>query len=336
MDKKIVGLLLGLVVAVALLAYIGLTPKDQPPSPTEAVRTQATTPVSVRMKWFFAGTMVGWFAGENQGFFKDAGIDLTINPGGPDNNAVKLVAAGSDLFGVAGADEVLMAREKGIPIIAVGVLFKDTPICFISKKQAVITTPAQWSGKTIEVSYGSNAEVQYRALLKKFNVTKVKEVPYTFNLAPFIEDKVDVSVAYRMDQVVTLERQGIQLNVINPKDSGINPYGDVIITSEKTLREHPDLVKRFVQATVKSFQWAIQNERDAINALGRGAPDLKPDNEIQVWKATIPFLTASGQDSAIGVMRAERWEDTMRMLIEFGALKSPVDLSKAQINMVGP
>src|SRR5438128_1611237 len=85
--------------------------------------------VSVRMKWFFAGTMVPWFAGKEKGFYKDARIDLEIHPGGPDNNAVKLVAAGTDLFGVAGADEVLLAREKGIPVVAIAVLFKESPIC---------------------------------------------------------------------------------------------------------------------------------------------------------------------------------------------------------------
>lgn len=332
MNKKIIAVILAFA-AIALLVYVSMVPTGQHPSDKEVGKAQVTIPVSVRMKWFFSGTMTGWFAGKENGFFKDAGIDLSINPGGPDNNSVKLVAAGSDLFGIAGADEVLMAREKGIPIVAVGVLFKDTPICFIAKKKRAIVTPASWTGQTIEVSYGSNAEVQYRALLKKYNVTKVKEVPYTFSLAPFIEDKVDVSVAYRMDQVVTLERQGIQLDIVNPKDSGINPYGDVIITSEKTLRDRPDLVKRFVEAAVKGFQWSIKNDQAAIGALVRGSPDLKADNEIQVWKATIPFLTANGQDPVIGLMRPDRWDETMKMLIEFGALKAGVDLSKAQVNM---
>lgn len=289
--------------------------------------------VSVRMKWFFAGTMTGWFAGKQQGIFERHGIDLTINPGGPDNNSVKLVAAGSDMFGVAGADEVLLARAKGVPVVAIGVLFKESPICFISKQGLGITTPAGWSGKTVEVSYGSNAEVQYRALVAKFNVQNIREVPYTFNLVPFIEDKVDVSVAYRMDQVVTLERRGIDLNIITPKEYGINPYGDVVITTEDTLRDHPDLVRRFMAAVIESHQWAVENPDRAVAGLIATAGDLKFDNERAVWAATIPFLTAEGGSSVICQMRAERWQETMSLLTDFQFLKDPIKLSASWENV---
>ena len=114
-------------VFIAIIYYLHL--------PTNTTETSSKTDkVSVRMKWFFAGTMTGWFAGVEQEFFKKNGIDITINSGGPDNNAIKLVAAGTDTFGVTGADEVLLARAKGIPIVAIGVLFKESPICFIAKK----------------------------------------------------------------------------------------------------------------------------------------------------------------------------------------------------------
>jgi NitT/TauT family transport system substrate-binding protein len=297
------------------------------PAPTPAA--PKLDKVSVRMKWFFAGTMAPWFAGKDHGLYRKAGIDLSITPGGPDNSSVKLVAAGTDTFGVAGADEVLLSRGKGIPAVAVAVLFKDSPIGFVSKKAKGITSPAQWTGKTIEVSYGSNAELQYRALVKKFGAKSIKEVPYTFNLQPFMEGKVDVSIAYMMDQVVTLQRQGIALNIIAARDNGVNPYGDVIIVTDNTLREHPDLVKRFVQATVESFQWSIEHPKEAVDALVKGAQGLKADNELAVWKATIPFLTPEGGSAQIGVMKGERWRDTMKMLVEFKALKAPVDLTKA-------
>jgi len=274
------------------------------------------------MKWFFAGTMAGWFTGKEQGIFLRHGIDLTINPGGPDNNSIKLIAAGTDLFGVAGADEVLLARAKGIPVVAIGVLFKESPVCFISKVQENIKTPADWAGKTVEVSYGSNAETEYRALVAKFNVHNIKEVPYSFNLVPFIEDKVDVSVAYRMDQVVTLQRKGITLSIITPKEYGINPYGDVVITTEATLRDRRDLVRRFMAAVVESQQWAVENPDAAVNDLVAAAGNLKAGNERAVWAATIPFLTTPGGEAAIGRMLPERWQETRQVMVEYGGLPS--------------
>lgn len=323
-----------LAAAIALTLYLGgnqPAPENKKDTQSEKIQPQKT---SVRMKWFFAGTMTGWFAGKEQGIFARHGIDLTINPGGPDNSSVKLVAAGTDTFGVAGADEVLLAQAKGIPIVAIGVLFKESPICFISKKSKGILTPKDWAGKTVEVSYGSNAEVQYRALVAKYGIKNIKEVPYTFNLVPFIEDKVDVSVAYKMDQVVTLQRKGIELSIITPKDHGINPYGDVVITTEKMLQEHPDLVKSFMAAVIESTQWAIDHPKDAVTALVKNAPELKSDNESLVWQETIPFLTAEGGAGSIGIMRSARWTDTMNQLVEFKALDTTVDVNTAFKNVV--
>jgi len=318
------------VVAVGLALYFGGS------GPTHTGNgNKELNKVSVRMKWFFAGTMTGWFAGKEEGIFERHGIDLSIAPGGPDNNSVKLVAAGTDLFGVAGADEVLLARAKGIPVVAIGVLFKESPICFISKKSKGITSPKDWAGKTVEVSYGSNAEVQYRALVAKYNVKDIKEVPYTFNLVPFIEDKVDVSVAYRMDQVVTLERKGIDLDIITAKDHGINPYGDVIITTETTLRERPELVLAFMKAVSQSYVWAIDHPSDAVRILvAATGGNLTEDNEGAVWRETVPFLTAEGGKEKLCVMSPQRWEQTMNLLIDYNFLEMPVNLSESWRNVL--
>ena len=289
---------------------------------------------SGRMKWFYAGTMAGGFEGKTAGNFRDGGIDLRIQAGGPDNSAVKLVAAGTDMFGVAGADEVLQARAKGIPVVAIMVLFKDSPIAFISKAVDKIKTPADWTGKVVEVSYGSNAELQYRALKEAFKATPRKEIPYTFNLAPFIQGRADVSVAYAMDQVTTLRRMGININVMLAKDFNINPYGDVVIATESTLAEQPDLVKRFVKATRESMRRAIENPEEAVDALCQAEPTLSVENETAVWKATIPFLLGNDGVDAIGVMKDNRWRDTWDIVKHYGLLSNGDSWSQAYRNIV--
>lgn len=325
--QAVIGVIVALVVILGIAVIIGQ-------APTKPNQTPENTKISVRMKWFFAGTMTGWFAGKEEGIFRQHGIDLTINPGGPDNNAVKLVASGTDLFGVAGADEVLLARAKGIPVVAIGVLFKESPICFIAKEAKGVRTPADWAGKTVEVSYGSNAEVEYRALVAKFAVQQIKEVPYTFNLVPFIEDKVDISVAYRMDQVVTLQRKGIALSIITAKEHGINPYGDVVITTEKTLQERPELVRQFMSAVVESHRWAILNAPVAVKHLvSQTGGTLKADNEGAVWQATVPFLVADGGIESLCKMSAQRWQQTTEVLFAYAGLPKQIDVASAWANV---
>jgi ABC-type nitrate/sulfonate/bicarbonate transport system substrate-binding protein len=327
MKKIIPVLVLVVLIAVIVMALYMLRSPDK-------TKDIGESRVSVRMKWFLAGTMACWFGGQETGFYRDQGIDIEINPGGPDNSAVKLVAAGTDLFGVAGADEILMAREKGVPVVAIAVLFKESPIGFVSKQSSGIKSPDQWQDKTVEVSYGSNAEVQYRALLKKFNVKEVKEVPYTYNLAPFMEDKVDVTVVYLMDQAITLQQKGVGLNIIQAKEYGINPYGDVIITSEKTLKDRPELVRRFLVATRKSIEWSIRHPSQAVDSLVKKAPNLKLENETLVWKATTPFIIPDGNVETIGQMEGQRWQETYDVLKEFDFVKQPLDLNAAYVNVL--
>lgn len=333
MKKSVfVSLALAVVVLVGLVIFVNRKTPEEPPTVRPLLKT------SVRMKWFFAGTMTGWFAGKEQGIFAKNGIDITITPGGPQNSAIKLVAAGSDDFGVAGADEVILARAKGIPVVALTVLFKENPLCYISRANSGITTPNHWRGKKIEVSYGENAEYLFRALLKKYGIKKddYKEIPYTFNVTPFLQRKVDVSPAYAMDQAIIIEKQGISINKIFARDFGINPYADVIITTEKTIRERPDLVRAFVSAAIASQQWAIAHPEEAVSFLVKHVPDFKRDDQLAVWRATIPYITPNSDTSQIGRMSPERWFETQQVLLDSGALEKTIDIAKAFTNTFIP
>lgn len=315
------------VIVILVVAAVGLTVYLARNNPTCKVNEQREmTKVSVRMKWFFAGTMTGWFAGKEEGIFKKHGVDLIINPGGPQNSSVKLVAAGSDDFGLAGADEVILARAKGIPIVAIAVLFKESPLCYISRADSGIKRPEDWRGKRIEVSYGENAEYQFRALLKNAGLTKVDytEIPYTFNVIPFLEGRVDVSPAYAMDQAIVIENQGVKLNKVFAKDFGINPYADVIIATETTIKEKADLVRRFVASAIAAQEWAIRNPDKAVEHLLAIVPDLAKTDQIAVWQATIPYLMPPGDTTSLGVMTREKWQETQNVLLESGALQKPI------------
>ncbi|MDQ1354359.1 MAG: hypothetical protein QG657_4668, partial [Acidobacteriota bacterium] len=279
MNKRILCFSLSVIITFSILNFVGCeTQKKESITGSNGatksdVIKESNSPnlekISIRMKWFFAGTMSGWFVAKEDGFFRKYGLDVTINSGGPQNSSVKLVSAKSDDFGVTGADELLLARDNNMPVVAIAVLFKHSPICFVSKKEKGIKSPKDWIGKKIEVSYGENAEYQYRALLQKFEIKKseVKEVPYSFNLIPFIEDKVDISPAYAMDQATTLEMRGIKIDKVFANNYGIDPYGDVIITREDILKNRPEVVKKFLAAVLEAHEWAKSHIGESVDAL---------------------------------------------------------------------
>lgn len=330
MNRKPLILAIGVIFLLGFAAAIKLRQKPEQETPM----TTQTHRVSVRMKWFIAGTMAPWYGAKVEEYYSNKQLEVSILSGGPDNSSIKLVAAGTDQFGVAGADEVILARSKGIPVVALAVLFKDSPICFISKQERGIKSPKDWSGKTIEVSHGDNSEIQFLALKQKFQVTGTKEVPYTFNPAPLLADKVDVSVAYRMDQALTLENQGVKLDIISAKDFGINPYADVLITSEAFLKNNAQIVRDFTESTMRAFRWIMESEsnrKKAVTALVSENPALKFENELNVWRATEPFVLGGGGLNEVGRFEDQRLNETLQILINHAGVTSDFDLKRAFI-----
>ncbi|MDP3446213.1 MAG: ABC transporter substrate-binding protein, partial [Ignavibacteria bacterium] len=139
--KKII-----LVLAIAILAIGGIFYFLQKPSEPNKV--------TVRLKWLHQAQFAGFYYAKEAGFYKDAGINVTINPGGVDFPAVQMVSAGSEQFGVTAADQLLLAREKGIPVVCLAVIYRKSPVVYFAKTSSGIKTPKDFIGKKVGVKLG--------------------------------------------------------------------------------------------------------------------------------------------------------------------------------------
>src|SRR5260221_9328363 len=103
----------------------------------------AADAVTVRLKWFNQAQFAGYYVAKEKGFYQEAGLDVSIQPGGPDFPAVQMVAGGNEQFGVTGADQILVARGKGVPVVAVAVLDRKKPLLLFSLQYVGHYAPAQ-------------------------------------------------------------------------------------------------------------------------------------------------------------------------------------------------
>ena len=271
---------------------------------------------------------------KDKGFFKENGLDVTINPGGPANSSVKLVAAGTDDFGVTGSSELLQARAKGIPIVAVAVVFKRSPVVYIAKKISHIEKPEDFIGKKVALVFGENTETEYRAMLKNLSIdaNKIKEIAFNFNLVPFLEDKIDVIPAYAFDQPISAEMEGAQINRIFPSDHGVTPYGDVLFTRDKMIEERPEIIERFLRAFVQAWKWCMENPEEAIDILLKNTESLnlnKTKESATLHEAFKFVIPKDEPNKQIGVMEHKRWEDSLMPLKEFNLVDKEIDLTTA-------
>jgi NitT/TauT family transport system substrate-binding protein len=285
--------------------------------------------VTVRLKWLHQAQFAGFYVAKEKGYYKSAGLDVTIEAGGPDFPAIQMVAGGSEQFGVSGADQILVGRGKGAPVVALAVLYRKNPFVLFALKKSGIDTPAKFAGKNIGLKIGGNEELIYRAVIKSAGLDKsqVTETPVKFDITPLLTGQVDVWPGYLINEVLAAKEKGFDVSVISPSDFGISLYADTLFTTEKMLKEKPALVRAFVEATVKGWNDAIAHPDEAAQITVKYGSKLTPDHELAMMKASVPLLKPDTQP--VGYMTEAGWAALQNLLLEGGFLKAPLDLNKA-------
>src|SRR3984957_17500827 len=298
-------------------------------APLLGAAARADDAVTVRLKWFNQAQFAGFYVAKDKGFYKAAGLDVNIQPGGPDFPAIQMVAGGSEQFGVTGADQILMARSKGVPVVALAVISRRNPFVLFSLAKSGIKTPADFVGKKVGLKIGGNEELIYRAVLAKAGIDKstLTEIPVKFDITPLLTGDIDVWPGYLINEVLAAKEKGFDVNVVYPSDYGIDLYADTLFTTEKMLEEKPDVVRKFVAATLKGWTSAIAAPEEAAQITEKYGAKLTYDHELAMMKASLPLLKPDAQP--VGWMDAANWSAAQKLLVDAGFQKVPVDISKA-------
>jgi NitT/TauT family transport system substrate-binding protein len=289
---------------------------------------------SVRLKWLPQAQFAGFYYGVAKGYYKAEGIDLTINPGGPNVLGENLVATGADTFAQSGGtDSVFAARDKGLPIVCIGVAHQITPFIFVARKDGPVKTIADFKGKTV-TTWFTGANHVLTGMLTKEGV-KPEDVniqPQQVSVTPFVDGQVDVVTATYFNEFYALQSRMPKdnLKTFVAEDYGITFPRDTLIVAEKTIKENPELIKKFLRATLKGWKGAFADPKGAVDAVMTAAPTL--DRAAQEFMlAEIKRLMVAGNASKNGLY----WIDPVAIktahdfFLKYGVISKPVDIAAA-------
>jgi ABC-type nitrate/sulfonate/bicarbonate transport system substrate-binding protein len=297
----------------------------------KAQTSKTLEPVTVRLKWLHQSQFAGMYVADQKGFYADAGIKVRLLPFDFKDYPIDDVVAGRAQFGIVGADEILLARAEGKPVKAIAVIYQDSPVVAYSLTSSHIVKPVDFIGKKVGFQKGGNTEFVVRGLLDYIGVkdTQYTGVDVGFDPSDLISGKVDVSVGYITNEPISAEEQGHPINIINPSEYGINLYADVLFTSEDMIVKDPDLVKRFTQATLKGWNYALLNVDEAVNDTLKypdaNNKELNFAHQKKLLEKSIPFIQPS-KSVSVGQMEYELWNKTYWFVKNyyFGAKKTSV------------
>jgi len=224
--------------------------------------------VTLQLKWFHQFQFAGYYAAIEKGFYKEQGLDVTLLERDPATDPVNVVLAGDADYGITDTGLILAAQE-GAPVVLLAQIYQHSPLVLMTARDSNLRTVEDLVGKRITTDSTGITDTPILAMLNQVtgSLERFELQPYTFRNEDLIEGKTDALAGYRSDQPFLFQQKGFALNIIDPRDYGIDFYGDNLFTSQRELTERPDRVSRMRHATLRGWRYALQHPQEMIDLI---------------------------------------------------------------------
>jgi NitT/TauT family transport system substrate-binding protein len=297
---------------------------------------RAQDAVSLRLNWYLGGLHVPFYYGVEKGFFKAEGINLTINEGRGSGNTVQVVAAGSDTFGMADSSSVISLIAKGGEIKSVMTVLSSTGFSVVSLASAGIKTPKDLEGKSLAVSPGDPLRQLFEALAAhhKLDLSKISfvQVDPAAKVVTVLEKRADALLGGADDQFFLIKYRGQEPAALRFADNGANIVGMTIVTAAATIKTKPDLVQRFVRASIKSWDEAKKNPDAAVDAAMKAKADLNRQSTKDQMMVDFELMDSPNVKGRTGFGDERDWKQTIELLKKYRGLETTSDWTAFHTN----
>ncbi len=299
-----------------------------------AAQAQMLDKVSFGTNWVAEAEHGGFFQAVADGTYKRYGLDVTIVPGGPnENNRMLLISGKIEFFMAANTLMSFDAVANNVPVVSIAAMFQKDPQVFLTHPESRITKLEELKPLTLFVSK-EGISSYYQWLKSEYGFSEKNVRPYTFNPQPFIATPQSAMQGYVTSEPFAVERAaGFKPGVILLADNGFNTYSTLIETRRDLIESKPDLVQRFVDASIIGWYNYIYGDNSAGNALIKKMnPEMTDDLlAYSVAKMKEYGIVDSGDsvEKGIGAMTDERVASFFDKMVRAGVVKSTIDYRKS-------
>lgn len=288
--------------------------------------------VTYGTNWYAQGEHGGFYQAIATGIYEDYGLKVTIRMGNAQVNGIQLLAGGAIDFYMGSSIEAISSVEAGIPTITVAAIFQKDPQVLIAHPGVGNDSLEQLKGKPIFTS--SLSEKGYWQFLKsKFNYTDDQKRPYNFSVAPFLLDKNVIQQGYLTSEPFTIQQKGgFEPVVMLLADAGYLPYATTIETTKKMVEKKPDLVQRFVDASIKGWYSYLENPQPANQLIKKDNPEMTDEllaYSLEKMKEYGILISGDAITKGIGAMTDKRWKLFFDSIVNTGAIKPDTNYKEA-------
>ncbi|MBW4466155.1 MAG: ABC transporter substrate-binding protein [Pegethrix bostrychoides GSE-TBD4-15B] len=331
----------GLAVGSGVLTACAGQPTSQTTSqaPDPAASSPAASPsgelkkITYGTNWYAQAEHGGFYQAVATGIYRDYGLDVTIKMGGPQVNGTQLLMGGAIDFFMGYVSDAIKAVQENIPKVTVAAMFQKDPQVLLAHPESKAKSLADLKDRPTFI--GAAANTTFWPFLKaKFSYSDAQKRPYNFNPAPFLADKTAVQQGYLSSEPLAIRKEGgFEPLVFLLADYGYDPYSTTIECKQSLVDQDPDLVQRFVDASIKGWYSYLNGDPAPANALIKQDNPEMTDEQIQYsiekMKEYGIVVSGSAETQGIGSMTDERWKSFFDTMSGEGIFPSSLDYKKA-------
>jgi NitT/TauT family transport system substrate-binding protein len=287
------------------------------------------TKIVFQADWYPQPEHGGFYTALMKGYYKDEGLDVTILPGGPYITVEKQVFSGGAQFGMGSSDKVLEANSQGQALVAVAATMQHDPQGIMVRKDSPIHSFADLNGHSIAVKVGESTWFEF--VVRHYQLNNIRVIPAMMNVANFVADPQYIQQAFATSEPFFAHQAGVETRVLLVSDSGYNPYR-VMYTTRDFVQQHPDVVGKFVRASVKGWKEYLNDPAAAHAAIAKLNPALNPEWMQFTWRQLRDGHFVAGEDptgAQIGQMDPKRWATMYEQLVDLKVIETPFDPTTA-------
>lgn len=293
-------------------------------------------PLTVMLDWFPNADHVGLYEALAKGDFAQAGLDVHVQVPSDPSAPLRLLAAGKVDIAISYEPEVLLARDQGLQVVSVGAIVQGPLTSIVSLASKHITRPAQLRGKRV-----GNAGIAYQhaylvTILRHAGIpaSSVQEINVGDNLVPaLLSGRVDAVLgAYWNYEAIQLAQMGKRPNVIRMDQVGVPPYNELVVVARaSTIINHPDMIRRFVQALARGYESVRSDPAGAVQNLVKANPSLNQKLQLASVRATLPVFFPTGPHPW-GWQDPAQWNSYGQWMLSQHLISNPTALVGASTN----
>ncbi len=278
-------------------------------------------PIHLQLRWHHQFQFAGYYAALEKGYYKQAGLDVIIHAGTPEKKPVLEVLQGHAQYGVANS-ELLLERLRGAPLVALAAIYQHSPYVLLARKDAGIFSPSDLVGKKVML-INQSMDADFVAMFNNegIDISRLHVIPSSYKINDLVDRKVDAFNSYLSNEPYFLKQQGVEFTILNPRNYGVDFYSDILFTTEEELRQNPERVKAFRQASLEGWYYAMDHPQEIIDLLLNKYKVNKSRDHLEFEADAIRSLIIPDVID-LGHMNPWRWRHMAETFIKAGMVEN--------------